>query len=55
MLFRSEAISDRTDSRFMPAPATTDLADQLERLEALRDRGTLTPEEFEIQKRRLLG
>lgn len=50
-----EAISDRTDSRFMPAPATTDLADQLERLEALRDRGTLTPEEFEIQKRRLLG
>ena len=50
-----EAISDRTDSRFMPAPATTDLADQLERLEALRDRGTLTPAEFEIQKRRLLG
>src|SRR5688572_28971096 len=32
-----------------------DLTVQLERLEALRDRGTLTPEEFDEQKQRLLG
>jgi len=35
------------------APAAT-VADQLQQLEGLRDRGTLTPEEFEAQKRRLL-
>jgi uncharacterized membrane protein YdbT with pleckstrin-like domain len=34
---------------------TSDIGSQLERLEGLRDRGTLTPEEFEAQKRRLLG
>lgn len=32
-----------------------DLTAQLERLEALRDRGTLTEAEFEAQKQRLLG
>jgi uncharacterized membrane protein YdbT with pleckstrin-like domain len=32
-----------------------DLGAALERLEGLRDRGTLTDEEFEVQKRRLLG
>lgn len=32
----------------------TSVAGELERLEALRDRGTLTDEEFEEQKRRLL-
>lgn len=32
-----------------------DIAEQLERLEGLRDRGSITPEEFEHQKRRLLG
>jgi uncharacterized membrane protein YdbT with pleckstrin-like domain len=32
-----------------------DLTVQLERLEALRDRGTLTDEEFQEQKQRLLG
>jgi len=32
-----------------------DVADQLEKLEAMLVRGTLTPEEFERQKRRLLG
>jgi hypothetical protein len=31
------------------------VAAELERLEALRDRGTLTDEEFEEQKRRILG
>ena len=33
----------------------TSLAAELERLEALRDRGTLTDAEFDQQKRRLLG
>ena len=33
----------------------TGIAVELERLEALRDRGTLTEAEFEEQKRRLLG
>lgn len=32
-----------------------DIADQLERLEGLRDRGVLTDAEFEDQKQRLLG
>jgi uncharacterized membrane protein YdbT with pleckstrin-like domain len=31
-----------------------DVATQLEKLEGLRDRGSLSPEEFELQKRRLL-
>jgi uncharacterized membrane protein YdbT with pleckstrin-like domain len=34
-------------------PAT--VAEELERLEGMMQRGTLTPEEFEAQKRRLLG
>jgi Short C-terminal domain len=34
---------------------TTDVATQLEKLEGMRDRGTLSDEEFEAQKRRLLG
>jgi len=32
-----------------------DVATQLEKLEGLRDRGTISPEEFEAEKRRLLG
>jgi membrane protein YdbS with pleckstrin-like domain len=36
------------------ASAALDVPSQLEKLEAMRDRGTLTPEEFEAQKRRLL-
>ncbi len=35
--------------------AGSDVATQLEKLEGMRDRGTLSPEEFEAQKRRLLG
>ena len=35
--------------------APLDIADQLERLEGLRDRGVLTDAEFEDQKQRLLG
>jgi len=37
------------------APASSDVATQLEKLEGLRDRGSITDEEFEAQKRRLLG
>ena len=33
----------------------TDVADQLERLESMLMRGSLTPDEFDRQKRRLLG
>jgi len=35
--------------------AGTDVADQLERLEGLLQRGTITPEEFAAQKAKLLG
>lgn len=35
--------------------AVTDVADQLERLESMLQRGSLTPDEFDRQKRRLLG
>lgn len=37
------------------ATASSDVADQLERLEAMLRRGTLTRGEFEVHKRRLLG
>ena len=50
-----QAIVDRSDGSFRAAPSRVDVADQLERLEALRDRGTLTDEAFEQQTRRLLG
>lgn len=40
---------------FNAAPSTRSKADEIEKLEALRDRGTLTDEEFETEKRRLLG
>jgi hypothetical protein len=50
-----KAMNARTSSRFQPAPGHGDVADQLERLEGLRDRGALTDDEFEQQKRRLLG
>jgi uncharacterized membrane protein YdbT with pleckstrin-like domain len=48
-----ELNEDRMFNRGAP-PAGSDVASQLERLEAMRDRGTLTPEEFDAQKRRLL-
>jgi len=37
------------------AAPSLDVADQLERLEGMLSRGTLTLDEFELQKRRLLG
>lgn len=39
----------------VPAPATTDYIAELERLATLRDRGIITPEEFEAKKKQLLG
>jgi uncharacterized membrane protein YdbT with pleckstrin-like domain len=41
--------------RLPPSGGEHDVADQLERLEAMLFRGSLTAEEFERQKRRLLG
>ncbi|MEI6496903.1 MAG: PH domain-containing protein [Actinomycetota bacterium] len=40
---------------WQPPTASVDVADQLERLEAMMQRGSLTAEEFELQKRKLLG
>jgi uncharacterized membrane protein YdbT with pleckstrin-like domain len=37
------------------SPAGGDVASQLEKLEGMLQRGTLSPEEFESQKRKLLG
>jgi uncharacterized membrane protein YdbT with pleckstrin-like domain len=42
-------------SQFAPPTAPVDVTTQLERLEGLRDRGSLSQEEFELQKQRLLG
>src|SRR4029077_10776106 len=37
------------------APSAIDTATQLEKLEGMLQRGTLTREEFEVEKRRLIG
>ena len=51
-----EAIQrSRSSGEFESAPSFSGVARELERLEALWERGTLTDEEFEAQKRRLLG
>jgi len=52
-----EAIEENTVSAARPGVADTglDVAGQLERLEGLAQRGSITWEEFEAQKRRLLG
>ena len=47
-----DANEDRTYGR---ANAGTDVAGQLERLEGMLQRGTLTQQEFDSQKRKLLG
>lgn len=44
----------RTRRASTAATGSGDIAGQLERLEGLRDRGTITQDEFEAQKRRLL-
>lgn len=51
----NSCIQSRASRSFSGAPSLGGIAQELERLEALRDRGTLTDEEFEEQKRRLLG
>jgi hypothetical protein len=38
-----------------PAPTADDRVSTLERLASLRDRGILTEEEFQAEKRRVLG
>jgi uncharacterized membrane protein YdbT with pleckstrin-like domain len=43
------------DRQMMGGGAGTDVASQLEKLEGLRERGTISQEEFEAQKRKLLG
>lgn len=49
-------IRSRVGTNGTGAPGSrVSVADELERLEALRDRGTLTDAEFEEQKRRILG
>ena len=45
----------RRGSEANAAAATGDVASQLEKLEGMLQRGTLTPTEFEAQKRKLLG
>ena len=45
----------RRGSQASTAGATGDVASQLEKLEGMLQRGTLTPSEFEDQKRKLLG
>jgi uncharacterized membrane protein YdbT with pleckstrin-like domain len=49
-----EAAMQRRSGRSVDQPAAN-VADQLERLEGMLQRGTLTPEEFDQQKRKLLG
>jgi membrane protein YdbS with pleckstrin-like domain len=44
-----------TEGGMMPFGGGSDVASQLEKLEGMRDRGTLSPAEFDAQKRRLLG
>ncbi len=39
----------------LPTATVTDVPTQLEKLEGLLERGTITREEFEVQKRRVLG
>jgi uncharacterized membrane protein YdbT with pleckstrin-like domain len=51
-----ETTAQRHGSYAKTTPGTiVDVTEQLERLEAMMQRGTLSVEEFEAQKRRLLG
>jgi hypothetical protein len=44
-----------TPKKPAPSPAPLFVADELKKLKVLRDEGVLTEEEFDVQKRRLLG
>lgn len=50
-----DSLSRRRGAYSAPSGPGLDIAHQLERLEGLRDRGSITIEEFDAQKRRLLG
>jgi uncharacterized membrane protein YdbT with pleckstrin-like domain len=50
-----KVIHAEMDARRRGGERTLDLAERLEKLEAMMLRGTLTPEEFDLQKQRLLG
>ncbi|MFN8022853.1 MAG: PH domain-containing protein [Acidimicrobiales bacterium] len=50
-----EMVAQRRAGYGRPDMAPPSVAEELERLEGMLHRGTLTPEEFEAQKRRLLG
>ena len=51
-----ELVQQRRAGHAATAPAAgVDVAEQLERLEAMMQRGTLTADEFDAQKRKLLG
>ena len=50
-----DAKMTRRGSQASGGDATGDVASQLEKLEGMLQRGTLTPSEFETQKRKLLG
>jgi len=52
----ADYVRQRVDQRTQPAPAAApvDVAGQLERLADLRERGILSDEEFQAQKRKLL-
>jgi uncharacterized membrane protein YdbT with pleckstrin-like domain len=54
LIYAQMDLNDDRTAMAAPAPGT-DVTSQLERLEGMLERGTLTPEEFETQKRRLLG
>lgn len=41
--------------RQVPAPSTRDVVEQLKDLKALHDDGVLSPEEFRMAKRKVLG
>ena len=46
---------EENEKRRFTGNSATDVASQLEKLEGMLDRGTLTPEEFRSQKDKLLG
>lgn len=50
-----EKMRGRRSASAAPAGSSLSVPEQLERLEGLLERGSITPEEFESQKRKLLG
>ncbi len=54
-LIHSQVDAKQTRRSGGGAPLNNDVATQLEKLEGMLQRGTLSPEEFEVQKRKLLG